>query len=73
MFIFYLQEEFQTRLSPEVSSCGADGTQKQSSADPTQDKYTKTKCWIETVEGKKKGRLMGLGNLFQNIQVQMKA
>ena len=66
MFIFYLQEEFQTRLSQvrsEVSSCGADGTQEQSSADPTQDEHIRAKCWIETVGGKKKGRLYGAGQL----------
>ena len=59
MFNFYLQEEFQTRLSQvrsEVSSC-ANGTQKQSSTDPTQDENIRTRCWIETVGGKKKGRL----------------
>jgi len=65
LFIFYLQEEFQTRLSQvrsEVSSC-ADGTQEQSSADPTQDENIRTRCWIETVGGKKKGRLYGAGQL----------
>jgi len=65
LFIVYLEEEFQTRLSQviyEVSSC-ADGTQEQSSADPTQDDSIRTRCWIETVRGKKKGRLYGVGQL----------
>jgi len=65
LFIFYLQEEFQTRLSQvrsEVSSC-LDGTQEQSFADPTQDENIRTKCWIEIVGGKKKGRLYGAGQL----------
>ena len=65
MFIFYLQEEFQTRLSQvrfEVSSC-ANGTQKQSSTDPTQDENIRTRCWIEIVGGKKKGRLYEAGQL----------
>jgi len=65
LFIVYLQEEFQTRLSQvksEVSSC-ADGTQEQSSVDPTQDDSIRTRCWIETVGGKKKGRLYGVGQL----------
>ncbi|QCD86902.1 putative transposase [Vigna unguiculata] len=58
-------EEFQTRLSQvrsEVSSC-ADGTQEQSSVDPTQDENIRTRCWIEIVGGKKKGRLYGAGQL----------
>ena len=65
MFIVYLQEEFQTRLSQvrsEVSSC-PDGTQEQSSVDPTQDENIRTRCCIETVWGKKKGRLDGAGQL----------
>ena len=65
MFIVYLQEEFQTRLSQvrsEVSSC-ADGTQEQSSVDPTQGDSIRTRCWNETVGGKKKGRLYGVGQL----------
>jgi len=65
LFIFYLQEEFQTRLSQvrsEVSSC-ADGTQEQSSADPTQDENIRTKWLIKTVGGNKKGRLYGVGQL----------
>jgi len=65
VFIVYLQEEFQTRLSQvrsEVSSC-ADGTQEQSSVDPTQDDSIRTRCWIKTVGGKKKGRLYGAGQL----------
>jgi len=48
LFIFYLQEEFQTRLSQvtyEVSSC-PNGTQEQSSANPTQDENIRTRCWI---------------------------
>ncbi|XP_027911469.1 uncharacterized protein LOC114170184 [Vigna unguiculata] len=58
-------EEFQTRLSQvrsEVSSC-ADRTQEQSSVDPTQDENIRTRCWIEIVGGKKKGRLYGAGQL----------
>ena len=65
MFIVYLEEEFQTRLSQvrsEVSSC-VDGTPKQSSVDLTQDENIRTTCWIETVGGKKKGRLYGVGQL----------
>jgi len=65
LFNFYLQEEFQTRLSQvrsEVSSC-LDGTQYQSSADPTKDENIMTRCWIERVGGKRKGRLYGAGQL----------
>jgi len=65
LFIVYLQEEFQTRLSQvrsEVSSC-ADGTQEQSFVAPTQDENIRTRCWIEIVGGKKKGRLYGAGQL----------
>ena len=66
MFSFYLQEEFRIRLSQvrsKVSSYGADGTQEQSSTDPTQDENIRTRCWIEMVEGKKKGRLYEDGQL----------
>jgi len=62
----YLQEEFQIRLSQdrfEVSSCDVDKTQEQSSVDPTQDENIRTKCWIETIGGKKKGRLYAIGQL----------
>ena len=37
--------------------------QEQSSADPTQDENIMTRCWIETVGGKKKGKLNGDGQL----------
>ena len=50
-------------MTSEESCCGADGTQEQSPADLAQDERIRAKCWIETVGGRKKGRLYGAGQL----------
>jgi len=53
----FLHEEFQTRLSQvrfEVSSCGADGKEEQSSVDPTQDESIRKGVGLRLLEEKRK-------------------